>query len=377
MKQRHILLVAAIIFTANALINCGGASSSKIIPVISPDEQIPELSSDKELVAFFEEFIQEIADENNFNGVVLFARDDKIFFHRAYGIANRASGERITPDTKFNLASASKMFTAVGIAKLVEEGRLNFNDPIAKYLDSGWVSKAVGEKVLISHLLSHTSGMGSYWGEKWDKYKDSISVLDDFKKVTSDELSFEPGTDDQYSNTGYILLGAIIESITDQSYYEYVNDLIFKPLQMENTGFIRQNEPYAGRAVGYFEDKEDKGIFKDNLALHGARGGPAGGCWSTASDMHRFMRGFAADALISPASRKYLTTPNGLFEDYGYGFQLGTGWCGHWGGFPGIEAFVMYYPKTGHTLVAFSNYYDSALPLLDKLEYIYKKISGE
>jgi CubicO group peptidase (beta-lactamase class C family) len=381
MKLRHIIFIAAMMITTVASISCKNSSDTKITPMIGPNEQIPELGSDKELFEFFKEFVQEIADENNYNGVVLFARDDRIFFHRAYGIANRTSGEPITTDTKFNLASASKLFTAVGIARLVEEGRLSFDDTIGKYLDSSWISKDVGQKILVSHLLSHTSGLGSYWDEshwdEWEKYSDSIFLINDYKKIISDELSFEPGTDDQYSNIGFILLGAIIESVTGQSYYEYVNELIFEPLQMGNTGFFRNDEPDANRAVGYFEDEDDNDILKSNLDMHGIRGASAGGGWSTASDMHRFIRALATDALIGPASRQYLTTPNPLFKNYGYGVQLGTGWYGHWGGFPGIETFIMYYPETGHTLVVFSNYYDSALPLLKKLKFIYETICSE
>jgi len=353
---------------------CNHDQRKKIKPIIGNDEIIPEHKNDIKLVEFFSKFFQKLADKNNFNGVVLFAREDKIFFHRAWGIANRESNQPITTSTKFNLASASKMFTAVAIAKLAEEGKLIFDDNISQYLDTSWISKEIGRKILIKHLLSHTSGLGLYW-EEFDKHSGSIIDIDDYKSIISTEPSFKPGTEGKYSNTGFILLGAIIEAITGQSYYEYVQKLIFKPLNMDNTGFFMMNEPNPNLAVGYYEDKENDGILKNNLDLHGIRGSSAGGCWSTAKDMHHFMRSFASDKLITSNTKKILLTLSPFYKNYGHGIQVKKGWIGHWGGFPGIEAFVMYYPQTGHTLIVFSNYYDSSLPFLNKLKYIYKVIS--
>lgn len=353
---------------------CTYGSQQIIKPFIGNDETIPERENDIKLVEFFSKFFQELADKNNFNGVVLFARDDKIFFHRAWGIADRESNWPITTNTKFNLASASKMFTTISIAKLAEEGKLKFDDNISQYLDNDWISNEIGHKILINHLLSHTSGLGHFW-EEFDKHTGSIIDIDDYKEIIVPKLSFQPGTAGKYSNTGFILLGAIIEAITGQSYYEYVQKLIFKPLHMDNTGFFRMDEPHPNMAIGYFEDEEDDGILKNNLDLHSIRGSSAGGCWSTASDMHRFMRGFASEKLLTSSTKKYLLTPSPFYKNYGHGIQVKMRWYGHWGGFPGIEAFVMYYHKTGHTLIVFSNYYDSALPFLKKLTYIYWIIS--
>ena len=355
---------------------CDHSDKPSIKPTIGTDETIPEQKNDKELVDFFDRFFQKLADKNNFNGVVLFARGDKIFFHRAWGIANRESNQQITTTMKFNMASASKMFTAVAIAKLAEEGKLTFNDNISKHLDSSWFSGDLGRKILIRHLLSHTSGLGHYW-EEFDKHVEKIIDIADYKSIVSTKPSFKPGTAGKYSNTGFILLGAIIEAVTGQSYYNYVQQLIFKPLHMDNTGFFRMDEPDPNRAVGYFEDEEDNGLLKNNLDLHGIRGSSAGGCWTTAADMNRFMRAFASDKIISAKTRKFLLTPSPFYKNYGHGIQLKKGWYGHWGGFPGIEAFVMYYYQTGHTLIVFSNYYDSALPFLKKLKYIYKVISRD
>lgn len=375
MKSKHFLAIALIIIALMGFFGYKKSDGPKLLPLIDIGEQIPKQENDKKLVKFFIRFFQKLSDNNNFNGVVLFAREDKIFFHRAWGIANRESNQQITTSTKFNLASASKMLTAVAIAKLAEEGKLTFDDNISQHLDNSWFSGELGRKILIRHLLSHTSGLGHYW-EEFDKHAGNIIDIDDYKSIISTKPFFKPGTEGKYSNTGFILLGAIIEAVTGQSYYKYVQQLIFKPCHMDNTGFFRMDEPDLNRTVGYFEDEEDDGILKNNLDLHGIRGSSAGGCWSTAADMHRFMRAFASDKIISYKARKYLLTPSPFYKNYGNGIQLKKGWYGHWGGFPGVEAFVMYYYQTGHTLIVFSNYYDSALPFLKKLKYIYRIISS-
>jgi CubicO group peptidase (beta-lactamase class C family) len=375
MKARiSAALATAIVLTS--FIHCHNSSPDHVIPVVDPSEQVPTSRGDKDLVAFFSTFFENLADTNHFSGVVLFAREDKIFFLRAYGIADRASGRRMTTETKLNLASSSKMFTTVAIGKLVEEGRIKFDDPVGKYLNTSWVSAEHGRKILIRHLLSHTSGLGQYW-DAWDRYGQPLLVLDDYKKIISDQLSFEPGTKGQYSNTGFILLGAVIEAATGQSFYNYIDDLIFRPLQMKNTGFFGIDEAVTDRAIGYYVDKKDRGVLKNNLDMRGAgKAASAGGAWSTAPDMYKFMRSVATHALLHPDTLAYLTTPNRVFGNYGYGFQLGKGWFGHSGGYPGVEAFIMYNPQTGHTLIVFSNYYDSALPLMKKFGFIYGKISG-
>jgi CubicO group peptidase (beta-lactamase class C family) len=334
--------------------------------------------ADTEIVDFLSQFAAESAEKGNFNGVVYYACDKAVLFHQAYGIANRETGAPNETTTRFNLASASKMFTAVAIGKLVEEGRLSFDDPIGKYLGTDWVSAEVGKKVLVRHILNHTSGLGMYWGEKWEAVGAQIQTIDDFREVISDELAFEPGSREAYSNTGYIMLGAIIEKVSGETYYNYVRHTIFAPCGMKSTGFDATNRVQDGFAVGYFEDAEDGGKLKDNLALHGNRGASAGGGWSTASDLHRFFLAMRDNLIVSAATRAVLWSPKPLTPKYGYGFQIGDcfagpGWVGHDGGFPGVEAFVSYHPATGHTLVVLSNYYDSALPLMEALPKEFQK----
>ncbi len=315
-------------------------------------EQPAEQEAERELVASASQRLAELAEAGEFSGVALLARGDTVLFHRAYGLASRRYNAPNTVDTRFNLASAGKMFTAVAIARLVEEGQLSYDDSIGQYLSPLWVSNAVGEEVRIRHLLSHTSGLGHYW-DGWDLYGNTIRELFDYKPLVSDELAFEPGSSWQYSNTGFLLLGVIIEKVTGKSYYDYVQEVVFDPAGMADSGFFEIDEPHPNLATGYF--MED-GRVKNNLLLHGIRGSPAGGAWSTAADLHRFVVALLSDRLVSAESRELLWSPKPMSPQYGYGFQIADEWIGHTGGFPGVGALVSYYPATGHTAVVLCNY---------------------
>lgn len=346
-----------------------------LAPGIAEQEQPAVQGIDSEIVAFLSDYLDKLTEKGNFSGVVLFARGENVLFYRAYGLASRRYNVTNEPDTRFNLASASKMFTSVAIARLVEEGRLSFDDPIGEYLDTDWVSSEVGARVQIGHLLSHTSGLGHYWDD-WDEHSNTIRELNDYKAIISDELAFEPGTDWQYSNSGYLLLGAIIEKVTGQTYYEYVQEVVFEPSGMADTGFYELDEPHQNLATGYFEDEEDGGKLKNNTILQGIRGSSAGGGWSTAADLLRFFLALRSNHLVSSEIEEILCTPKPMSPEYGYGFQIRENWIGHWGGFPGIEAFVMYFPDSDHTFIVLSNYYDSALPLIDKMDSWFRKLNN-
>jgi CubicO group peptidase (beta-lactamase class C family) len=372
-KSPSVIRASLFLLISVVLVQCQIVPKTPTLEPTSAQEQPATRGSDAEIVAFLSDYLDRLAGNLNFSGVVYFARDESVLFHRAYGLANRSYNVRNTTDTRFNLASASKMFTAVAIAKLVEEGQLSYDDPIGTYLDTDWVSQEVGATVQVKHLLNHTSGLGHYWDD-WDDYANTIRQLDDYKPIISDELAFEPGTDYQYSNSGYLLLGAIIEKITGKTYYEHMQRVIFDPCGMADTGFYEMDIPHPNLATGYYEDEEDDGKLKNNTLFLGVRGASDGGAWSTATDMHRFVLALRSDMLVNSDTREILWTPKPMSPEYGYGFQIRDHWVGHWGGFTGFEAFVFYFPASGHTFVTFSNYWDSALPLIDRMEKRFQKL---
>ncbi len=341
-------------------------------PEPSGQAQPAEQEAEREVLAVASQHLAELAESGEFSGVVLFARGNEVLFQQAYGLANRSYNVPNTVDTRFNLASAGKMFTAVAIARLVEEGQLSYEDSIRQYLSPLWISNEVGDKILIRHLLSHTSGLGHYW-DGWDLYGNTIRELFDYKILVSDELAFEPGSSWQYSNTGFLLLGVIIEKVTAKSYYDYVQEVVFDLAGMKDSGFFEIDEPHPNLATGYFVED---GKIKNNLLLHGIRGSPAGGAWSTAADMHRFFLALLSDQLVSAETRELLWRPKPMSPQYGYGFQIADEWIGHSGGFPGVDALIAYYPRTGHTAVVLFNYQGTGFSFSDLAEVLSRLEDG-
>jgi len=355
--RRVPILVACV-----GLVLCAGSSFAGESPL-----------SDAEIVAWLSDELKEMAATGNFSGVMLIARDEKVLLHEAYGLTSRRYNVPNSVETRFNLASASKMFTGVAVAKLAEEGRLSLEDPIGRYLDAEWVSETVGKKVKISHLLNHTSGLGHFW-EGWDEQWPKIRTLADYRPIISDELAFEPGADWQYSNSGYLLLGIIIEKVTGEDFFEHVQRTILQPSGMNKSGFFEMDLPHQNLAVGYWEDKEDGGRLKNNTLFLGYRGSSAGGAWTTAADLHRFVLALQGDKLVSRETRELLWSPTTTSPKYGYGFQTKNGWVGHTGGFDGFESYLYHFPESGHTFILFANYYDSGYPLAIKIRELYPRL---
>jgi len=199
--------------------------------------------------------------------------------------------------------------------------------------------------------------------------------IDDYKDLVKDEeLAFEPGTQWHYSNTGMLLLGAIIEKVTRKSYFDYVRENIFEAAGMINTDSYEMDRPVPNLAIGYIKEYTDKGIqWKNNLYLHVIKGGPAGGGFSTVEDLLKFDVALRSGKLISKESFELLTTakPELNSPEYGYGFGVdvikGQRIVGHSGGFPGISAKLDMYLDTGYTVAVLSNYSQGMQPVVRKL----------
>src|SRR5258705_9931281 len=191
--------------------------------------------TDAEIVKETQTYLEQAVAEDYFSGGALIARDGKPIFEKAYGLANKRSNTPNNVKTKFNLGSINKSFTSVAIAQLAQQGKLSFNDPIGKYLPD-YPNKTVAAKVTIHQLLTHTSGMRSYFNDEFMKRRASLRTLADLLPFFfNDPLDFEPGEKMQYSNSGYVVLGLIVERLTKQSYFDYVREHIFKPAGMKNT----------------------------------------------------------------------------------------------------------------------------------------------
>ncbi len=307
------------------------------------------------------------ADE--FSGVVLVVKDGKPVFSRACGQANK---ERKVPnrlDTKFSLASMGKMFTAVAVARLVEQGKLAFDDTVGKHLPD-YPNKDVVRKVTIHQLLTHTAGVGDFFNDKWKARRASLRTVKDYLDLFVDEpLAFEPGSKWKYSNGGYVILGAIIEKVTGEDYYDHVARHVFRPAGMTRTGFFPPDDAADDMATGYTHQGTDgrphAGPWRSNADHRPGRGNPAGGAWSTAEDLVRFAAALRSGKLLDARSVARMTGPRaatgrGPDQHYGYGLQVctvqGKRAFGHFGGFPGVSTGLEVYPGQGYTVVILSNY---------------------
>ena len=321
----------------------------------------PDSDAAKEL----QSYMDSVAGENKLSGVLLVARDGATVASKAAGIANKATGAPIDLHTKFNLGSMNKMFTSVAIAQLAQAGRLSFTDTVGRHLPD-YPNRDVADKVTIHHLLTHTSGLGFYWNEKWRAQREKLlTVAAHLPLFASDPPAFPPGEKFQYSNSGFMVLGAIIEKVSGQDYYSYLQEHIFKPAGMSDTGFYEPGKETPNLAIGYTTRSEGGQPLaepRDNSNMREIKGGPAGGGYSTAPDMVKFSRALLGYKLLDKKHTELITTgkvdgPGG--GRYGYGFgDNSTGGkrsVGHNGGAPGIAADFAMFPDSGYTAVALMN----------------------
>ncbi|OUS10250.1 serine hydrolase [Nonlabens dokdonensis] len=271
---------------------------------------------------------------NEFNGVVLFAEDGNIIFKKAYGYANFETNEPLSTESIFDLASVSKQFTAMGIVILNEQRKLEIQDPISKYLPS----LKFYPTITIENLLTHTSGLPDYMelmSENWDHSK--IATNNDVIEMMAlkkPDLLFEPDSKYEYSNTGYLLLASIIEKASGMSYEDFLSKHIFQPLEMNATVVHRPR--YAPKKItnmtkGHVNGTEGDPVIIDSYGtdqvayfLDGIVGD--GMVNSTVDDLYKWDRALYTDKLVSPRNKDKIFTPhvlsNGKLTNYGYGWQL-------------------------------------------------------
>ena len=329
--------------------------------------------SDKEITEELEKHLKKLTTADLFSGTVLVARGGSVLYEKAFGEANKDFKVPNNIDTKFNLGSMNKMFTAVAIAQLVEAGKLSFDDSLGKFMPD-FPDKEAAEKIKIKHLLSHTSGLGNYFNRTFmEGSRARFRTVDDFMELAKDEkMQFEPGSKWQYSNTGMLVLGKIIEKVSGQSYFEYIRENIYKKAGMTNSDSYDLDNVNQNLAVGYEKDYTDSGIvFRNNIFMHVIRGGPAGGGYSTVHDLLKFANALRDGKLVGKEYVKALTTPKPELNSpgYGYGFGIGTNpeTFGHSGGFPGISSELVMFANSDYTAVVLSNYGLSAQNVTGKI----------
>jgi CubicO group peptidase (beta-lactamase class C family) len=350
-----------------------------------PPKGLPELPplTVEQAKGELESYLDRLAEAEVFSGTALLARSGEVLFEAARGIAERNNSVAMRPDTKLNLGSMNKMFTAVVVGQLADEGKLSFQDPVSKFLGGKSWTRADLSKVRIEHLLSHTSGLGSYFNESYRRTaRQLLRRVDDYKPLVADEtLAFEPGTKWQYSNTGFLLLGAVIESVTGKDYFDVVRERVYRKAGMKDTDCYDVDRVVPNLAVGYSRERTGQGVrWSANTFEHVIRGGPAGGGYSTARDLLAFAEAMRQGKLVTEATRDQLWSakPDLSSPEYGFGFgiakdSLGRS-VGHSGGFPGISSVLDIHPDTGWTIVVLSNVDEGAPPVEEKLREVAGRI---
>jgi CubicO group peptidase (beta-lactamase class C family) len=336
-------------------------------------EGVLEALTDEQIAAELAAFVERLAEADAFSGSVLLARDGKVLHTSAHGLASRRFDVPNRVDTKFNLGSMNKMFTGVAVMQLVEAGKLALDDRLSQYVGTDWLPAEITDKIQIQHLLTHTSGLGSYFNETFmESSRLRFRELDDYKPLVQGEtLAFEPGTDRRYSNTGMLLLGVVITEASGQDYFDYVREHIYAPAGMADSDCYDMDRPVPNLAIGY---TMEGGEWANNLYLHVVRGGPAGGGFSTVEDLLRFDQALRGHELLSAegTERVWSAKPELGSPEYGFGFGIsGTPddrIVGHSGGFAGINSNLDMFLDSGYTAVVMSNTDQGAMPVVQKIQ---------
>jgi len=313
------------------------------------------LAQDKpqtEMIPRMEQIIQSYVPKQ-FMGSVLVAENGKVLLDKGYGFANLEWQVPNTPTTKFRLGSITKQFTAASILLLEERGKLKVEDPVKKYMPD---APAAWDKVTIFHLLTHTSGIPSFTSfpdleSKETQTMTPQQLVDWFRDKP---LEFEPGTKWNYSNSGYVLLGYLIEKISGQSYADFVQQNIFTPLGMKDSGYDSNSALIEHRAAGYSPGKDgpqNAGFVNMTVPLS------AGGLYSTTEDLLRWEEGLFGGKVLKPESLAKMTTP--FKQDYAFGLGVNTHnghkMIAHNGGIQGFNTSLAYYPDDKLVVAVLAN----------------------
>ena len=300
-------------------------------------------------------------EAGTFSGAVLVARDGRTLFEGAYGLADRERLVPNTPLTKFRVGSMNKMLTAVAALQLVQAGTVRLDAPLGTYLPD-YPNAELASTVTPHHLLTHTGGTGDIFGPAFTAHRSELRTTEDYLRLYGTRgLRFAPGAQWEYSNYGFLLLGALIERLGGTSYDDHVAARVLAPAGMTATGSAPEDSLVPGRSVGYTRQVVP-GALVSNAPTLPYRGTPAGGGYSTVGDLARFAVAVREHRLLDPAHTALLLGGKveiGQGVRYAYGFfdrvVGGRRFVGHGGGAPGMNGELAFEPNGGYVVVVLSN----------------------
>jgi CubicO group peptidase (beta-lactamase class C family) len=349
---------------------CASPSAPTLTPTPAPTAIPLELISD------IDAWLNQQSKDGNFSGSVLVARRGDVLFSQGYGLADRKQDIPNTVLTRFRLGSITKQFTAMAILILEARGELDVKDPICNYIadcPSTW------EGITINHLLTHTSGIPDLLS--LPDYRSTLATpsppqqtIARFKDLP---LDFQPGQKWGYSNSGYIVLGYIIEQVTGQSYEDFLQQSIFTPINLRDTGYDHNS---SSLAVGYADQHSTLPAEFIDMSIPYA----AGALYSTVEDLHRWEQALSTEQLVPRVYLDEMFAPHATIPErwgsaYGYGWFIGKERGRpinvHAGGIPGFSTIIARYPDDEVTIIVLSNQENTDVELIK--DFLSKKIFGE
>jgi CubicO group peptidase (beta-lactamase class C family) len=333
----------------------GGSFTDEIPPGAAP----PAKLALPDLIEAIDARAADRAARDRFSGAILVAQGGRVLFEKAYGLADREARRPNITGTQFRFGSMGKMFTAVAIMQLVEQGKVDLQAPVARYLED-YPNRDIATKVTVAHLLSHTGGTGNIFGPDFDRNKASLRSTGDYVRLYGARApEFAPASRQSYSNYGFILLGRIVERVSGLGYDDYIRRKIFKPGGMASTGNRPESDVLPRRAVSYTGLGAQLKSAKDTLPLNGTA---AGGGYATVGDFNRFVRGLVSHRLLREETLRKLIeggvrTADGKFAGFDFGETLpGAGrFIGHGGGAPGMSGSLQHFLKSKVTVIVLAN----------------------
>lgn len=359
MRTRYLRIVAGGL--AAAIVACG-ASASPTVPAVPAGGVGRHASAiDPAVTRRIDADVQRVMQRFQVPGAAIAVIvDGKPLYSNAYGLRDRERALPVRPDTPFEIGSITKQFTAAAIVQLQEAGKLQLDDPLARYLPHA----PHASEVSLRQLLTHTSGLHDYFDGPEAEVDDLVTRPIDFEhliaRIADQPLDFPPGTRWSYSNTGYALLGKVIETVSGERYRDYLQRHMLAPLGMTHTFTLADNDRLAGMAVGY---RHEQGALRRSPYFHTDWSGAAGFLVSTLDDLARWDAGLSGGKVVSPAGyaqmKTSFATADGKPVGYGLGLFVdsvyGQARVGHTGGSQGFTTADEYFPDLGLRILAFSN----------------------
>lgn len=313
-------------------------------------------------------FVSARVAADSFSGVVLVAREGKVLYQRAAGLADRERGIAMELSSKLQIASTTKLFTQIAMRQLEQAGKVSLADTLGKFLPD-YPNPTARGRVTVEQLIRHRSGVGSFWNEKFMARAPHVRSVHDYMELFQDDsLLFEPGTSEAYSNGGYVLLGAIIERVSGLSYHDYLREKVFRPAGMTETVPYDSRVTRTNAATGYTTQMLDTtpagnappgprimtgGPRRPNISTQAGMSGPAGGHYSTVGDFLKLANALLGHRLLDSARTAALL---------GTRFSAGQDFRANGGG-AGTNAEFSLYPG-GEVIVVLSNYDPPAATVL-------------